>query len=124
MRIIKKKAIEENDNRVLLVRKGQDLSGLIPEVKQRTYVKERLDREKDVAHLNQLDHHVIVSGLDSLDTPKNNRLESARKAGFRLHTILNDHDVETVTVVNGGVEPEECVGVLKMRREILWRAWK
>jgi len=109
MRIIKKKAIEEKDNRVLLVRKGQDLSGLISEVKQRTYVKERLDREKDVAHLNQLDHHVIVSGLDSLDTPKNNRLESARKAGFRLHTILNDHDVETVAVVNGGVEPEECV---------------
>lgn len=109
MRIIKKKAIEGKDNRVLLVRKGQDLSGLITEVKQRTYVKERLDREKDVAHLNQLDHHVIVSGLDSLDTPKNNRLESARKAGFRLHTILNDHDVETVAVVNGGVEPEECV---------------
>jgi len=109
MRIIKKKAIGGKNNRVLLVRKGQDLSDLISEVKQRTYVKERLDREKDVAHLNQLDHHVIVISLDSLDTPKNNRLESARKAGFRLHTILNDHDVETVVVVNGGVEPEECV---------------
>ncbi|MEN8228039.1 MAG: leucyl aminopeptidase [Bacteroidota bacterium] len=109
MRIIKKREPEEQINRILLVRKGQDLSGYISLEKQRTYVEERLDREKDVAILNHLNYLVIVRVLDTADTPKNNRLESARKAGFALHTVLNDHDVESVAVVNGGVEPEECL---------------
>ena len=109
MRIIKKRDLEQQDNRILLVRKGQDLSEYIPDDKQRNYVQDRLDREKDVALLNQLDYLVIVRSLDNADNPKNSRLESARKAGFGVHTILNDHDVESIVVVNVGVEPEECV---------------
>ena len=109
MRIIKKKAIEEKNNRILLVRKGQDLAGLVPELKQRTYVQERLERDKDVALLNHLDHLVIVRSLETIDTKKFTRLENARKAGFELHPNLKDHDVDSVMVVNGGVEPEECV---------------
>ncbi len=109
MKIIKKRDLEQQNNRILLVRKGQDLSEYIPDDKQRNYVQDRLDREKDVALLNQLDYLVIVRSLDNADNPKNSRLESARKAGFGVHAILNDHDVESVVVVNGGVEPEECV---------------
>lgn len=109
MRIIKKKAIEEKNNRILLVRKGQDLAGLVPELKQRTYVQERLEGDKDVALLNNLDHLVIVRSLETTDTQKFTRLENARKAGFELHPNLKDHDVDSVMVVNGGVEPEECV---------------
>jgi len=109
MRIIKKKAIEEKNNRILLVRKGQDLAGLAPELKQRNYVQERLEGDKDVALLNHLDHLVIFRSLEAADTQKFTRLENARKAGFELHTNLKDHDVDSVMVVNGGVEPEECV---------------
>ena len=109
MRIIKKRAIEGKNDRILLVRKGQDLAGLVPDLKQRTYVQERLEGNKDVALLNHLDHLVIVRSLENADTPKYNLLENARKAGFGLHTNLNDHDVDSVVVVNGGVEPEECV---------------
>ncbi len=109
MRIIKKITIEETGNRIILVRNGQDLSGLIPDLKQRTYVKERLDRKKDMALLNQLDHQVIVKSLESVESPKYTRLENARKAAFGLHSSLNDHDMKSVLVLNGGVETEECI---------------
>jgi leucyl aminopeptidase len=109
MRIIKKNEIEDKNDRIILVRKGQDLAALIPELKQRTYVQERLEGNKDMALLNHLDHLVIVRSLENADTSKYNLLENARKAGFGLHTNLNDHDVDSVVVVNGGVESEECV---------------
>ncbi len=109
MRIIKRKAFEEKSNRVLLVRNGQDLNPYIHDKKQLEYVLEKLSQKKDTVLLNQLDHQVIVRSLDGTDTPKDSRLESARKAGFEIHTTLNEHDVRTVVVVNCGVEPEECV---------------
>ena len=109
MRIIKKKVYKEKSSRILLIRKDQDLVGYIPEEKQRTYVQKRLGGGKDTALLNQLDHLVIVRSLNTADSPKNNRLESARKAGFELHSLLIDHDIESVALVNGGVEPEESV---------------
>ncbi|MCK5135982.1 MAG: leucyl aminopeptidase [Bacteroidales bacterium] len=109
MKIIKIKALEENSNRVLLTRKGQDINAYIHDKKQLAYVHERLDQKKEMVLLNQLDHQVIVRILDGVDTPKTSRLESARKAGFGIHTTLNDHDMGMVVVVNCGVEPEECV---------------
>ncbi len=109
MKIIKKKEIEERSNRILLVRKEQNLSEYVPDAKQRNYVQERLNLKKEVALLNQLDHLVIIRVLGQTDEPKNNRLEVARKAGFEVHPMLNDHDVDSVDVVNCGVEPEECV---------------
>lgn len=109
MKIIKKKEIEERSNRILLVRKEQNLSEYVPDAKQRNYVQERLNLKKEVALLNQLDHLVIIRVLGQTDEPKNNRLEVARKAGFEVHPMLNDHDADSVDVVNCGVEPEECV---------------
>lgn len=108
MRIIKTKALEEKSNRVLLTRKGPDINAYIHDKKQLAYVHGRLKQKKEMVLLNQLDHQVIVRSLDEVDTPKNSRLESARKAGFGIHTTLNDHDMGTVVVVNCGVEPEEC----------------
>ena len=32
-----------------------------------------------------------------------------KRRDLNLHALLIDHDVETLTVVNGGVEPEECI---------------
>jgi len=52
---------------------------------------------------------LIVKSLESISKAKHLRLESARKAGFGIHALLNDHDVVSVEVVNGGVEPEETV---------------
>lgn len=109
MKITKKREIEQLNNRIILVRKGHDLSGYIPNVKQRNYVEERLDRDKDVAVLNLLDHLVIVRSLDKNESSKHKQLESARKAGFELHNTLKDYDVDSVVVVNGGVEQEESI---------------
>lgn len=109
MKITKKKAIVERSNRILLIRQAQDLSEEIPDPKQRKYVQERLNRKKETALLNLLDHVIIVRSLGPSDAPRNTRLENARKAGFDSLTLLNDHDVDSVTVVNCGVEPEECV---------------
>ncbi len=109
MKITKKREIETLNNRIILVRKDQDFSGYISNVKQRNYVEERLDRDKDVAVLNLLDHLVIVRSLDKNEPSKHKRLESARKAGFEIHSTLKDHDVDSVVVVNGGVEQEESI---------------
>ena len=109
MKITKKTDRGESNDRIILIRKDQDLSGQLPDLKQRKYVQERLGRNKEVTTLNMLDHLVIVRSLDHSDTPKHIRLESARKAGFSLHPTLNDHEVKSVEVINGGVDTEEAV---------------
>ncbi len=109
MKIIKKKEKKLLNRRIILVRKDQDLSGPIPDAKQRKYVSDRLERKKDTATFNVLESLLIVKSLESISKAKHLRLESARKAGFGIHALLNDHDVVSVEVVNGGVEPEETV---------------
>ena len=109
MNIIKKIATKENANRVLLVRKDQDLGEYIPDAKQLSYVQKRLDQNKQLSILSQLDQLVIVSCIDTLEKPQLNSLESARKAGFGLHPILIDHNVESVDIINCGIEAEECI---------------
>ncbi len=109
MKIIKKQAIEGSDNKILLIRKDQDLGECLPNKKEQAYVQKRLEQKKEVSLLNHLDHLVIVRSIDSKEETLHNRLEGARKAGFGIHPILKDHDVESVAVVNCGVDPEETI---------------
>jgi leucyl aminopeptidase len=108
MRISKLKKIEADTSRIVLTRKGQELEGFISDHKQRAYVQERLSGDKDRALLNQLNYVEIFVSLDG-EKALIHRLEVARKGGFEVHSLLSDHEVATVSVVNGGVDPEECV---------------
>ncbi len=109
MRIIKKKAVEEKDNRIILIRKGEGAGQQIADDRQRAYLQERLKTKKEVSILNQFDPLVIVISIDSLEQPEGSRLEGARKAGFNVHPVLKDQEVDSVVVINEGVEQAECI---------------
>lgn len=108
MRISKSKKMEARVSRIVLIRKEQELEVYINDTAQRSYVQERLSGKKNKVLLNQLHHVEVFVGLDK-EKALNHRLEVARKAGFEVHPWLCDHEVASVSVVNGGVDPEECI---------------
>jgi leucyl aminopeptidase len=109
MKIDKAIKLDKSWDRVLLVRKGQGLSGLIEEETRRAYVEDRFENGKDVAQLNLLDHNFFVRRLEKEEKPRDRRLEEARIAAHSLHPVLNDLGVERLVIENGGVTPEECI---------------
>ena len=109
MKIKKTTEAEERSNRVVLVRKGQELASLLPDKEQRLYIEGRFGEDKDMAQLNLLDHQVFVRRLEEEEVPESHRLEEARKAAHSIHPALVDQGVEQVVIVNGGVTPEESV---------------
>jgi leucyl aminopeptidase len=109
MKIKKTTEAEERSNRVVLVRKGQELASLLPDKEQLLYVEGRFGEDKDIAQLNLLDHQIFVRRLDEEEVPESHRLEEARKAAHSIHPALVDQGVERVVIVNGGVAPQESV---------------
>jgi leucyl aminopeptidase len=109
MKIVKTKTSEAKGDRVLLVRKGADLSELLPVREQRGFVMKRFEAGKETAQLNLFDHHLFVRRLEQEETPLAKRLEEARIAAHDLHSALNDLGMEKLRVVNGGVTSEEAV---------------
>lgn len=109
MKIIKKQKAGEKRNRILLVRKDQELEDLLPDERQRSYARKRLEDEKETALINQMDHLLLLCNLGDRAKPLHIRLEAARVAASGVLPILRDHDIGSVTIVNGGVEPEECL---------------
>lgn len=109
MKISKINNIKEKGDLILLTRGGEKLEPYIPDQKQLGYVREKLTQGKETILLNQLDQITIVIRLKSEDTPKNLRLELARKAGFNSHSSLQQHDIESAIVINCGVEAEETI---------------
>jgi leucyl aminopeptidase len=108
MKISKTGEIEKNTHRIVLFSKARELKGYIGNAAQRSYVQKRLAGDKDWALLNQLEYIELFVSLEKKEVP-GLTLELARKAGFELHAILLDHEVESVQVVNGGVDSEQCV---------------
>jgi leucyl aminopeptidase len=94
---------------ILLTLRGRDLSEYLRDQKQLDYVQQRLDREKEMAILNQLDRMVIICRLEEEETAIYKRLEHARKSGFKTHAVLNRYEVDTVQVVNGHADPQETL---------------
>jgi leucyl aminopeptidase len=109
MKITKATRRESEGSRIILVRKGAQHHPYITDPEEKAYIQRRLAGEKEVAMLNRLDHVVIFRSLGNDDTPKTTRLEKARIAGFEIHPMLIDHELKSVTVINEGVDPEECV---------------
>jgi len=109
MKIKRVESTAEDQNLIVLTRKGRDLKDYIRDNRQLAYAAERMERDKDLAVLNRLDHLVIVCRLDDEDKPLPLRLENARKAAFSLHAVLKQHDLQDVAVVNGHVTPEETI---------------
>jgi leucyl aminopeptidase len=109
MKIHKTNKRDGEGNRIVLVKKEAKHKDLISDPSELAYVSERLAGEKGVAILNRLDHVVIFQGLETEDVSLSIRLENARKAGFEIHSMLVDHKVESITVINDGVESEGCV---------------
>jgi leucyl aminopeptidase len=111
MKIALQKGVKSHENNILLIRKGVDPGPFIADEKQLEYVKKRLAKEKNVALLNHLDHLLVVKGLEDAELSTPVKLENARKAGFDIHSVLNDHEVKSVVIQNGGVDPEECLAM-------------
>ncbi len=109
MKISKTKKRDSKGNRIILVKKGAQLDAFITDPAELAYVSERLAGKKNVAILNRLDYVLLFQSLEKEKDPKTIRLENARKAGFEIHSLLLDHEVESVTIINEGVEEEECV---------------
>jgi len=109
MRIYRIAKLKEKDNRVLLVRSGEDLVQLIPDSKQRSYVEERFAAHKESAQINMLDHQLFVRKLKNEETSLNLRLEEARTAAHALHQVINELDISKLIVVNGGVSAQESI---------------
>ena len=109
MKISKTKKRDSKGNRIILVKKGAQLDAVITDPAELAYVSERLAGKKNVAILNRLDYVLLFQSLEKEKDPKTIRLENARKAGFEIHSLLLDHEVESVTIINEGVEEEECV---------------
>ncbi|MEN8156116.1 MAG: leucyl aminopeptidase [Bacteroidota bacterium] len=109
MKISKSRSTGEKESRVILVRKGQELERQIPQEDQRQYVEQRFGDEKESAQINLLDHHLFVRRLNEEKVPKNQRLEEARKGAYAMHAAMNELGIEQVTIVNGGVAPDEVI---------------
>ena len=109
MKINKTEKKKLDGSRIILVREDQRIDAFITDPHEKAYVKKRLAGEKRLAVLNRLDHLVCFRILEKEETSLTTRLEQARKAGFEIHPILNDQEQESVTVVNAGVDQEECV---------------
>jgi len=112
MRIAKTRKTEKNTHRIVLFSKTQELKGFISDAGQRSYVQKRLTGEKDWALLNQLEYVEFFVSLDKKEVP-GLTLELARKVGFELHAQVLEHEVDSVQVVNGGVDPEQCVAFVE-----------
>jgi leucyl aminopeptidase len=105
------KSTKENayPDRVILVRDEKQLANLIKDESQREYVRKRFLEDRDTALLNLLDHHLIVCRLKGGDLPEGNLREDSRKAAHSISATLYDLNVQKLTLVNGGVNPSECL---------------
>lgn len=99
----------EKENLVILGRKDSDFSSYISDAVQVNYLKERLDMDKEVVVLNGYDQLVIVQVLKDENFLLPKKLENARKAAFRVQGILNEYDIETVVLLNAGIQREESI---------------
>lgn len=109
MKIKKSKDKKIQGSRILLLRKGQAPDAYIQDPQEKEYIGTRLAGKKNIALLNRLDHLLIFCSLEKEDVSTGNRLENARKAGFELHSLLVDHEISSLSVINGGVSQEECI---------------
>ena len=109
MKINKSKDKTIKGSRIILIRKGQEPDAYISDPREKAYILKRLAGEKNVAMLNRMDHLVFFRSLETENTSKGVRLEKARKAGFEIHPLLIDNEVSSLTLVNGGLEAEECI---------------
>ena len=109
MKINKTQKRDIEGSRIILLRKDAKQVDLVKDPAEQRHILDRLDGEKSTAFLNRLDHVLIFRGLDSDDVPESVRLENARKAGFEIHALMVDNKVDSVTIINEGVEAEECV---------------
>ena len=109
MKISKTKKEDITGSQIFLFKKETKDLSFIANPSEQAYIRERLAGEKNTAILNHLDHLVLVQSLDKKDLSLNIRLENARKAGFEMHAILKDHELKKITVINEGVDQEECV---------------
>jgi len=109
MKINKTRKKDIKGSRIILVNENTKLGAFITDPAELAYISERLAGEKNVAILNRLDHVLIYRNLEKKGVPPGIGLENARKAGFELHSVLMDHEVASLTVINGGVDQEVCV---------------
>jgi leucyl aminopeptidase len=100
---------ELQGNRIILVRKGAEITAGVTDPDEKAYVLERMAGDKKTALLNRLDHVVIFRSLETSVPSLTTRLENARIAGFEVHPILVDHDLKSIVIINGGVEQEEII---------------
>ncbi|MDF1575816.1 MAG: leucyl aminopeptidase [Bacteroidales bacterium] len=109
MQIKKNQNREIEGSRLILVRKETPGFDAVSDPAEKAYIRERLAGVKNTALINRLDHLICYQSLEKGNLSLSIRLENARKAGFEIHPLLIDHEITTLTVINGGVDQEECI---------------
>ncbi|MBN2697735.1 MAG: leucyl aminopeptidase [Bacteroidales bacterium] len=101
------------EHTILLGRKESDFSGLLHNPDQRDYLKNRMEKEKEIILMNHLDRLLIVHILKDEPGDPAQRLENARKGAFNIHRLLAEHDIETVLIQNAGITAEEILSYVE-----------
>lgn len=108
MKISKSRKTETEISRIVLIRKEQEIETLLSDAAQKEYVRNCFTGKKEWVLLNHLDHVEIFVELEKKEN-LGQGLEQARKLGFDVHSSLVHNEIASLTVVNAGVDTEECV---------------
>ena len=96
MKITKKNKIGDKDHQALLIQSEKDLVTQKFSKDELSYIKNCLKADKKLIELNQLTHSIYIILLEKETGYKSN--EKARIEGNKLVHLLNDKNVESVTI--------------------------
>ncbi len=108
MKIIHTERITSGDHLVLLGRKNSDFAKWLANDKERQYVESQLEKEKTSVVINQFDRVIFIQLTGNKeDDSRADRLENLRKAGSDLCRKLNNHDIDSVCLMQLGGERDD-----------------
>lgn len=99
--IIKKvNRVASGDNIIYLVKSLKDLNRSKLTAREQGYVKRlHTKNKKDLISINRLDQWIFVHIVNK-KRPDHLRTEELRKAGSKLHSWLNNHKLESITLID------------------------
>jgi leucyl aminopeptidase len=109
--IIKTPDINKSNTNIYLISDVSHLAKTIFDERETEYISKRLsEKNQDTVILNKLGHIKVVCKLASDEnTTKDKMLEKYRKTGESLLGLLNDHKIESVSIVDSSSLHEETI---------------
>jgi leucyl aminopeptidase len=108
MKLYTTDSIQDKDNLVLLGSAKSDFSSFLSSASEGDFIRERAKNEKDITVINQYSRTIFVIILKEEEV-SGQQLEAARKAAYKLHSILNDLEVTALKVQSVGVSNDQVL---------------